>query len=68
MLFRLIGGDTDEVRITWVKENLIDIPAGSNILDAGAGELKFKSDCDHLHYVAQDFGQYKVRPNFRTAT
>jgi ubiquinone/menaquinone biosynthesis C-methylase UbiE len=59
MLFKLIGDDTDEVRIKWVKENLARIPTGSNILDAGAGELKFKPDCDHLHYVAQDFGQYE---------
>ena len=59
MLFKLIGDDTDEVRIKWVKGNLARIPAGSNILDAGAGELKFKPDCDHLHYVAQDFGQYE---------
>ena len=59
MLFKLIGSDTDSIRIKWVKESLASIPAGSNILDAGAGELKFKPDCDHLQYVAQDFGQYE---------
>ena len=35
------------------------IPRGYKILDAGAGELRFKPDCDHLQYVAQDFGQYE---------
>ncbi len=59
MLFKLIGNNTDEVRVKWVKENLSSIPQGYKILDAGAGELKFKPDCDHLEYVAQDFGQYE---------
>lgn len=58
MLFNLIGNNTDAVRVEWVKKNLASIPEGYKILDAGAGELKFKSDCDHLQYVAQDFGQY----------
>jgi SAM-dependent methyltransferase len=55
----LIGNESGEIRVKWVKENLSSIPAESNILDAGAGELKFKPDCDHLHYVSQDFGQYE---------
>jgi ubiquinone/menaquinone biosynthesis C-methylase UbiE len=28
------------------------------MLDAGAGELKYKKFCTHLDYVAQDFGKY----------
>mgnify|MGYP001159850206 CR=1 FL=1 len=58
-MFKLIGNNTDEVRVGWVKENLASIPEGYKILDAGAGELRFKPDCDHLQYVAQDFGQYE---------
>lgn len=59
MLFKLIGNNTDEVRVRWVKKNLASIPRGTKILDAGAGELRFKPDCNHLQYVAQDFGQYE---------
>lgn len=58
MWFELIGNNTDEVRVNWVTDALSKIPAGSRILDAGAGELRFKSNCSHLEYVAQDFGQY----------
>lgn len=57
-MFSLIGNDTNEVRVKWVVEHLRNLPAGSTILDAGAGELHFKPYCDHLHYVAQDFGKY----------
>ena len=59
MLFKLIGTGTDKVREKFVKDNLSSIPKGYKILDAGAGELRFKPDCDHLDYVAQDFGQYE---------
>ncbi len=59
MFFKLIGTGTDAVREKFVKDNLMIIPRGYKILDAGAGELRFKPDCDHLEYVAQDFGQYE---------
>lgn len=59
MFFKLIGTGTDAVREKFVKDNLMTIPRGYKILDAGAGELRFKPDCDHLQYVAQDFGQYE---------
>ena len=42
----------------WLGKTLSQIPAGSRILDAGAGELKYKKFCAHLNYVSQDFGQY----------
>ena len=57
-MFKLIGKNTDKVRVEWVKLNLSKLPVGNKILDAGAGELRFKPYCDHLQYVAQDFGQY----------
>jgi SAM-dependent methyltransferase len=40
---------------------LAAIPAGSRILDAGAGELKYRPLCAHLDYVSQDFGVYDGR-------
>ncbi|MFN8250046.1 MAG: class I SAM-dependent methyltransferase [Ferruginibacter sp.] len=32
--------------------------SGERILDAGAGEMRFRKYCEHLIYVAQDFAQY----------
>lgn len=45
-------------REIWLKNTLEKIPAGARILDAGAGELRYKNLCAHLNYVAQDFGGY----------
>lgn len=58
MNFKLVGTTTDEVRANWVIKQLNALPNGIRILDAGAGELRFKSHCNHLQYVAQDFAQY----------
>jgi len=54
----MLGTTNESNRVTWVKEKLKAIPAGGRILDAGAGEQRFKPFCEHLDYVAQDFGQY----------
>lgn len=45
-------------RDAWIEKALGSVPAGARILDAGAGESKYKPLCEHLSYVAQDFGQY----------
>lgn len=45
-------------REVWLERMLKKIPAGSCILDAGAGEQRYKRFCAHLKYVAQDFAQY----------
>lgn len=42
---------------------MAQIPAGSRILDAGAGELRYKHFCRHLDYVSQDFAQYDGQGN-----
>ena len=34
-------------------------PGGARLLDAGAGEQRYRDACAHLHYVAQDFGRYE---------
>jgi SAM-dependent methyltransferase len=49
----------DTNRLAWVSAKLKQIPGGRRILDAGAGELRFKPFCSHLDYVSQDFGQYE---------
>jgi len=49
----------DANRVEWLSTKLGQIPAGLRILDAGAGEQRFKPFCSHLTYVSQDFGQYE---------
>ena len=52
------GTNNEANRLRWLETALKKIPAGSRILDAGAGELDKKKFCSHLNYVSQDFGQY----------
>ena len=54
----MVGTTNEPNRVAWVEEQLRALPAGSRILDAGAGEQRFKPFCSHLEYVSQDFGQY----------
>lgn len=51
----------EENRIRWISTELKKIPNGLKILDAGAGELRWKSSCAHLQYVSQDFCEYQGR-------
>ena len=53
-----VGTTNEAERIRWIEKTLKQIPEGSTILDAGAGESQFKKYCSHLEYIAQDFGQY----------
>lgn len=53
-----VGTRNQYNREVWLEETLKQIPAGSRILDAGAGERKYRRFCNHLDYVAQDFAQY----------
>jgi len=46
------------LRDVWVIEKLQSIPKGKKLLDAGAGECKYKKYCSHLIYKSQDFGKY----------
>ncbi len=56
-MFRI--GSTNLInRNDWLKKTLAKIPAGAKILDAGAGELKYKPLCEHLKYYSQDVGSY----------
>jgi len=52
------GTNNQGNRLAWLEAALKKIPAGSRILDAGAGELDKKRFCSHLNYVSQDFAQY----------
>ena len=42
----------------WVQKQLRSLPAGESVLDAGAGECRYKKHCNHLQYTSQDFGKY----------
>lgn len=46
-------------RHEWVKRRLKDLPQGTHLLDAGAGEQRYRPYCDHLQYTCQDFCEYK---------
>lgn len=54
-----VGRCNESARVAWVEKTLKKIPAGSRILDAGAGEQQFRKFCSHLKYVSQDFGRYE---------
>ncbi len=56
-----VGTQNESTRHEWVVQTLADIPAGHRILDAGAGERRYRSACTHLNYVAQDFASYDGR-------
>lgn len=50
--------DNQQFRDNWVKEQLASLAPGLKLLDAGAGEQRYKQYCQHLQYVSQDFAQY----------
>lgn len=45
-------------RDQWIEKTLGALPAGSSLLDVGAGECAYKPYCGHLEYLAQDIAQY----------
>lgn len=45
-------------RDLWVRRTLASLPAGSSILDVGAGEQPYRSSAAHLVYAAQDVANY----------
>lgn len=53
-----IGLHPEKPREKWLQQTLQQIPSGTTILDAGAGECQFKKFCTHLNYISQDFGAY----------
>src|SRR3954452_114704 len=53
-----VGRANESTRHAWVQRTLKRLPPGARLLDAGAGEQRFRPACAHLKYVAQDFGQY----------
>lgn len=58
-----VGKYNDSTREAWVAKVLKEIPPGSRILDAGAGEKIYEKHCLHLDYVSQDFCKYDGKGN-----
>nr|MCS5585836.1 class I SAM-dependent methyltransferase [Pseudomonadales bacterium] len=47
-----------QAREHWIGETLEALPAGSSLLDVGAGECAYKKHCEHLEYISQDMAEY----------
>jgi SAM-dependent methyltransferase len=62
-----VGTDNAPAKEAWLEKTLRTLPAGSKILDAGAGELAYKKFCTHLDYTSQDFGEYDGE-SYKTGT
>lgn len=45
-------------RDQWIEKTLRALPAGSSLLDMGAGECAYKPLCSHLDYRSQDIAEY----------
>ena len=50
--------DNSIYRKKWVLSKLSNISNGLKLLDAGAGELRYKPFCSHLDYYSQDINLY----------
>src|SRR5947208_920627 len=53
-----VGRHNEANRHAWVRRALAGVPRGARMLDAGAGEQRYRDACQHLDYVSQDFAQY----------
>jgi ubiquinone/menaquinone biosynthesis C-methylase UbiE len=60
-----VGRQNESTRLRWVERVLKQLPPGGRLLDAGAGEQRYRPHCAHLRYVAQDFARYDGRGDGR---
>ena len=62
--------NNEHQREAFVKEQLLKLPKGSTLLDAGAGSQQYRKYAQHLEYVSQDFNQYEQDsvPSFAAGT
>ena len=52
--------DNSHARELFIRSAVAKIPSGMKLLDAGAGDQKYRKFCSHLEYQAQDFGEYRT--------
>jgi SAM-dependent methyltransferase len=50
--------NNEQSRVEWLVSVLGSLEPKSRILDAGAGDQRYKSLCTHLRYVSLDFARY----------
>lgn len=55
------GSNNSSNRDKWVAKQLSLIPSGWRLLDAGAGEQRYREHCMHVRYVSQDHDAYDGR-------
>ena len=61
---KITVGDTNLAnKDAWLERELTSLAPGTTLLDAGAGETKYRKFCTHLEYKSQDFGQYDGKGN-----
>lgn len=54
-----IGLDNEDKRDEWVRQQLLALPDGTLLLDAGSGEQHYRDHCKHLRYTSMDFCEYE---------
>lgn len=59
----MISIDVDKLRDQFVINEISKLKAEGVLLDAGAGEQKYKKYCRHLKYISQDFNEYDGKGN-----
>lgn len=52
------GTKNQNNRDRWLENELSKLNNELKILDAGAGQMRYKKACHHLEYVSQDFAEY----------
>jgi len=52
--------DPQFARDDFVIKELMKLKKNSSILDAGCGSQRYRQNCKHLNYYAQDFGEYII--------
>ena len=61
---KLIRENSDFISLNWIVHQLKNLLKGLKILDAVAGEGKFKKHCKHLDYTSQDLRQYDGKSDY----
>lgn len=54
------GLDNQYARLDFVRREIARLPEGTKILDAGAGNQRYRPYCGHLNYFAQDFAEFTI--------
>ena len=53
-----VGRRNENNRDKWIISVLKKLSKGTKLIDAGAGQCRYKQYCNNIEYVSQDFNQY----------